>query len=98
MVSTSELTVVMSNDTVDLVCFLFFFFASAVWVAAMEAATREADILPAVCHVRRGAATLDDALHDVEGASSSLLTVESETYSSIGGASAACTSAALRTL
>jgi hypothetical protein len=31
MVSTSELTVVMSTDTADLVCFLFFFFfASAV--------------------------------------------------------------------
>jgi hypothetical protein len=35
MVSTSELTVVVSTDTVDLVRFLFFFFASAVRVVAI---------------------------------------------------------------
>jgi hypothetical protein len=39
MVSTSELTVV-----VDHVRFLFFFFASTVWVAAIEAAAWKADI------------------------------------------------------
>jgi hypothetical protein len=43
MVSTSELTVVVSTDTVILVLFLFFF-ASAVWVAAMVTAAREVDI------------------------------------------------------
>jgi hypothetical protein len=30
MVSTSKLTMVVSTDTADLVCFLFFFFTSAV--------------------------------------------------------------------
>jgi hypothetical protein len=92
MVSMSELIVVVSADTVDLVRFLFFF-TSAAWDAA-----REAEILPAVCRVRRGATTLDSALHDVAGASLSLPTVESETYSSMGGVGAACTSAASRTL
>jgi hypothetical protein len=43
MVSTSELTVVVPTDTVDLVCFLLLFFSSSVWVATMEAATRKAD-------------------------------------------------------
>jgi hypothetical protein len=38
MVSTLELTMVVSTDTVDLVRFLFFFFASAVWVIEMVAA------------------------------------------------------------
>jgi hypothetical protein len=57
MVSMSELIAVVSANTADLVCFIFLFFASADWVAAWEA-----DIFPAVCHVRRGAATLDGAL------------------------------------
>jgi hypothetical protein len=76
MVSTSELIVVVSTDTVDLVCFLFFlfFFTSAAWVAA-----REAEIFPVVCRVRRGVKTLDGALRDMAGASSSLPTVKSET-------------------
>jgi hypothetical protein len=51
-VSTSELTVVVSTDTIDLVRFLLFFLASVVWVATMVAATREADIFPDVCRVR----------------------------------------------
>jgi hypothetical protein len=93
MVSTSELIMVVSANTADLVRFRFFFFASAAWVAA-----REAEIFPAVYRIRRGAATLDGALRDVAGASSSLPTVGSETYSSMGGAGAACTSAASRTL
>jgi hypothetical protein len=93
MVSMSELIVVVSADTVDLVCFLFFFFTFAPCVAA-----REAEIFPAVCRVRRGAATLEVALHAVVGASSSLPTVESETYSLMGGAGTACTSAASRAL
>jgi ABC-type uncharacterized transport system permease subunit len=85
--------VVVSTDTVDLVrffffFFFFFFFSSTVWVAEMEAAAREADTLPAVCRIRRGAATLDGALHDVAGALLSLPTIESETYSSKGGAGA----------
>jgi hypothetical protein len=77
MVSMLELTVAVSTDTVDLVRFLFFFFfASAVWVVVMEAAVREADTFPAVCRVRRGAATLDGALNDMAGALSSPPTVE----------------------
>jgi hypothetical protein len=64
----------------------------------MEAAAQEADIFPAICRVRHGMVTLDGALRDVAGALSPLPTVESETYSSTGGAGAACTSAALRTL
>jgi hypothetical protein len=98
MVSMSELIVVVSTDTVDLVRFLFFFFACAVWVAAMVVTAREADIFPDVCRVRRGVATLDDALHDAAGASSSLPTDESETYSSTGGAGDAYTSTASWTL
>jgi hypothetical protein len=70
---------VVSTDTIDLVCFLFFFFASAIWVAAMVAAAREADIFFDVCRVRRGAATLEGALRDMAGASSSLPIVESKT-------------------
>jgi hypothetical protein len=31
--------------------FFFFFFDYAAWVAAMVVAARNADILPAVCHV-----------------------------------------------
>jgi hypothetical protein len=58
----------------------------------------EADIFPAVCHISRGAVTLDGALCDVAGTLSSLPTVESETFSSTGGAGAACTSAASQTL
>jgi hypothetical protein len=56
----SELIVVMSADTADLVHFLFFFFTSAAWVA-----TREAEIFTAVCRICRGAVTLDGALRDV---------------------------------
>jgi hypothetical protein len=85
--------VVVFVDTVDLVRFPLLFFASAIWVAAWEAG-----ILPVVCRVRRGAATLDGALRDVAGASLSLPTVESETYSSTGGGGAACTSATSQTL
>jgi hypothetical protein len=80
--------VMLSADTVDLVRFPLLFFASAIWFTAWEAG-----IFPVVCRVRCGAATLDGALHDVAGASLSLPTVESETYSSTGGGGAACTSA-----
>jgi hypothetical protein len=93
MVLTSKLIVVVSTDNADLVRFLFLFFASVPWVAAWEA-----DIFPAVYRIHHDAATLDGALRDVVGASLSLPTVESETYSSTGGAGAACTSAASRTL
>jgi hypothetical protein len=93
MVSTSELIVVVSADTANLVRFLFLFFASTAWVAAWEA-----DIFPAVCRVRRGAMTLDGALRDVAIASLSLPTVELKTYSSTGGTDAACMSATSWTL
>jgi hypothetical protein len=93
MVSMSEMIMVVSADTADMVRFVLFFFAFATRVAA-----READIFPAVYRVCRGAVTLDGALRDVAGASSTLPTVESETYSSMGGAGVACTSAASRTL
>jgi hypothetical protein len=93
MVSMLELIVVVSPDTADLVLFPLLFLASAIWVAAWEAG-----ILPAVCCVRHGAATLDGSLHDVPGVSSLLPTVESETYPSTGGGGAACTFATLRTL
>jgi hypothetical protein len=43
-------------------------------------------------------ATMDGALRDAAGASLSLPTVESETYSSTGGASTTCTSVVSRTL
>jgi peroxiredoxin family protein len=56
MVSTSELFVVVSADTADLVCFPLFF-ASAAWAAAWEVG-----IFPVVCSVRHGAATLDGPL------------------------------------
>jgi hypothetical protein len=46
MVSTSELVVVVSADTADLVRFPLLFFTSAIWVAAWEAG-----IFPAVCRV-----------------------------------------------
>jgi hypothetical protein len=91
MVSTSELIVVVSADTADLVRFLFF--APMAWVVA-----REVEIFPAVYRVCRGVVTLDGALCDVAGASSLLPTVESETYSSMGGVGTACTSAAPQTL
>jgi hypothetical protein len=93
MVSTSELFVVVSADTVDLVYFPLLFFASASWVAAWEVG-----IFPVVCRVRRAAATLNGALRDVAGASLSLPTVESEMYSSTGGGGASCTSATSWTL
>jgi hypothetical protein len=93
MVPMSELIMVMSADTANLVRFLFFFFASAAWVAAQEE-----EFFPVVCPVRHGAATLDGALCDVAGALSSLPTVESETYSSMEGVGAACMSTASRTL
>jgi hypothetical protein len=84
--------VVVSADIVDLFrCPLLF--ASAIWAAAWEAG-----IFPAVCHMRRGAATLDGSLRNVVGASLSLPIVESETYSSTGGGGATCTSATSRTL
>jgi hypothetical protein len=62
------------------------------------AEAREVAIVPVVCCIRHGAATLDDALRDMAGASSSLCTIESEMYSLMGGASVACTSATSRTL
>jgi hypothetical protein len=77
MVSTSELFVVVSTDTTDLVRFPILLFASVPWVAAWEVG-----IFPAVCRVRCGAVTLDGPLRDVVGASLLLPTVESETYSS----------------
>jgi hypothetical protein len=92
MVSTSELAVVVSVDTANLVHFPLLFFSSVIWVAAWEVG-----ILPTVCRVRRGAATLDGALRDVAGASLSLPTIESEMYSSTGGGGATCTSATSRT-
>jgi hypothetical protein len=52
--------VVVSADTVDLVRFPLLFLASVIWAAAWEVG-----ILHAVCRVRRGAATLDEALRDV---------------------------------
>jgi hypothetical protein len=78
MISMSELFVAVSTDTADLVHFPLLFFAFATWVAAWE-----------VCRVRRGAATLDGPLRDMEGASLSLPTFESETYSSTRGGGAA---------
>jgi hypothetical protein len=93
MVSTSKVAVVVSADTAHLVRFPLLVFTSAIWVAAWEAG-----ILPAVCRVRRGAATLDDALRDVAGVSLTLRTVESETYSSTEGGGVTCTSATSRTL
>jgi hypothetical protein len=71
MVSMSEVFVAVSADTVDLVCFPLLFLASVSWVAALEAG-----IFPAVCRVRRAAATVDGALRDVAGASLSLPTIE----------------------
>jgi hypothetical protein len=64
MVSTLELTVVISADAASPVLFLFFFLASAVWVAAIMAAARDADILSTIYRVRRGAdvATFGGAL------------------------------------
>jgi hypothetical protein len=53
MVSTPELTVVVSTDTVDLVCFRFFFFASAVWVAAIVATAQEAGTFTVACRICR---------------------------------------------
>jgi hypothetical protein len=79
MVSVSEVIVVVSADTADQVRFLFLFFPYEAWVTAWEAG-----IFPAVCHVRRGAVTLDGALRDVAEASLSLPTVESKTYLSMG--------------
>jgi hypothetical protein len=64
----------------------------------MVVATWEADIFPTFCHVRHDVLTLDGALHYVAVASSSLPTVESEMYSSMGGAGATCMSATLQTL
>jgi hypothetical protein len=93
IVSTLELTMVVSADTMDLVHFPLLFFTSTIWVVAWEAG-----ILPAVCRVRRAATTLDGALRDVAGASSSLPTFESETHSSTGGGGTACRSATSRTL
>jgi hypothetical protein len=93
MVSMSEVIVVVSVDTADLVRFPLLFLDSTIWVVAWEAG-----IFPAVCRVRRTTATLDGALRDVAGASLSLPTIESEMYSSMEGAGTACTSAASRTL
>lgn len=51
MVLTSVLAIAMSTNMAGATRFLFFFFDYAAWVAAMVAAARNADILPAVCHV-----------------------------------------------
>jgi hypothetical protein len=64
MVSTSELILVVSADTADLVRFPLLFFASATWAVAWEAG-----IFPVVCRVRHGAATLDGPLRDATGTS-----------------------------
>jgi hypothetical protein len=66
---------VVSTDTVDLVRFHFFFLASV-------SGLRRSWSWPGriVCLVRRGATTLDGALRDVAGASSSLPTVELERF------------------
>jgi hypothetical protein len=79
MVPTPELTVAVSTATVGVVLFRFFFLASAIWVVAIVAATREAGILPVTYRVCRGAdvATLGGILL-VAGAPSSLPTDESE--------------------
>jgi hypothetical protein len=89
----SELAVVVSADTADMVHFPLLFFASAIWVVAWEAG-----ILLGICLVHHSAATLDGALRDVAGASLSLPIIEYEMYSSMGGGGAACTSAMSRTL
>jgi hypothetical protein len=73
MVSTSELLVVVSADTADLVCVPLLFFASTTWAAVWEVG-----IFPAVGRMRRSAPTLDGPLSDLAGASLSLPTVESE--------------------
>jgi hypothetical protein len=64
--------------------FLLFFFASAIWVAAIVDAAQDADILPALCRARRGgvAVTQGGALLMVRS-SSSLPADESEMYSSM---------------
>jgi hypothetical protein len=67
MVWTSELLVVVSADTTDLVCFPLLFFTSATC-----AAVREVGIFPAVYRVRCGAMTLDGPLRDAAGASLSI--------------------------
>jgi hypothetical protein len=64
MVSTQELIVVVSTDTVDLVSFRYFFSTSAIWVATILATAREVDIFPVACRVHCGATTLDGALRD----------------------------------
>lgn len=53
MVLTSVLAIAMSTNMAGATLFLFFFFFFdyAAWVAAMVVAARNADILPAVCHV-----------------------------------------------
>jgi hypothetical protein len=73
--------------------------ASAVWVAVIMAAAREANILLVVCRVHHSAdiATLGGGLL-VAGASSSLPTDESEMYYSMCYCGVACVSAATRTL
>jgi hypothetical protein len=71
--------VVVCTDTADLVRFPLLFFASAAWVTAWEVGT-----FPAVCRVRRGAATFDGTLRVEAVASLSHPTVESKTYSPMG--------------
>jgi hypothetical protein len=84
MVSTPELTVVVSADTTGQVLFLFFFWASAVWVLAIVAAARKADILPVVYRVRSSAdVVILGGTVLAAGASSSLPIDESEMYSSM---------------
>jgi hypothetical protein len=100
MVSILQLIVAVSADKASPVLLRFFFFlASAIWVATIVAAAPEADILPIVCRVCRGAdvATLGGTLF-VVGAPSSLPTNESEMYSSMCCCRAARMSAATRTL
>jgi hypothetical protein len=101
MVSTSDLTIVVSTDTAGPILFIifFFFFASVVWVVVIIVAAQDADTLPAVCRVHHDTdvATFGDALL-VVGPSSSLPTDESEMYSSMHCCGGTCTSHAAQTL
>lgn len=94
-----ELTVVVSDDTTGPSLSLFFFLASAVWVAVMVAAARDANILLTVCRVRHGAdvATFGGALL-VVGHSSSLPTDELEMYALMHCCGGSCISSTAWTL
>jgi hypothetical protein len=89
----------VSAEIVGPTLFLFFFLASTVWVAAIVATARDADIVPVICRVRHDAdaATFCCTLL-VVGASSSLPTDESEMYSSTHCCGGTTMSSAARTL